>query len=213
MRRFRRRKSSGQQSLPHRNPIGFAANDTLEKGGGVCAGSNLSSADPYEILIRDESVSSRFPKDASASLRLHGSSLACKGKTMKPTFLLATTCAAAMSLAATGALGADEPTPKAVDKSQYTLFNPTPRDQMRPFNTDRPTKSNVPYTVDAGHFQYEGDIFIYSFDNTTTPDTNNTSWVLFNPTFKAGLTNFADFEVNFSVQNIIRSQTVSTGAL
>ena len=80
----------------------------------------------------------------------------------------------------------------AQDKSQYTLFNPTPTDQMRPFSTDRPTKSNVPYTVDAGHFQYEGDIFIYTFDNTTTPDTDNTSWLLFNPTFKAGLTNWAD---------------------
>ena len=33
---------------------------------------------------------------------------------------------------------------RAEDKSQYTLFNPTPKDQMRAFNTDRPTKSNVP---------------------------------------------------------------------
>src|SRR5215813_4208901 len=198
MRRFRRRKSSGQQSPPHRNPIGFSANDTLKKGGGVCAGSNLSSADAYEILIRDESVSSRFPKDASASLRLHGSSLACKGKTMKPTFLLATTCAAAISLAATGALGADEPTPKAADKSQYTLFNPTPKDQMRDFNTDRPTKSNVPYTVPAGHFQYEGDLFIYGYDNTSTPDTQITQWTVGNPTLKLGLLDNLDFEVNFS---------------
>ena len=46
----------------------------------------------------------------------------------------------------------------AADKSQYTLFNPTPKEQMRPFNTDRPTKSNVPYTVDAGHFQIETDL-------------------------------------------------------
>jgi Putative MetA-pathway of phenol degradation len=102
---------------------------------------------------------------------------------------------------------------QAQDKSQYTLFSPTPVEQMRSFNTDRPTKSNVPYTVDAGHFQYEGDIFIYSFDNTTTPDTDNTNWVLFNPTFKAGLTNWADFEVNFSAQNIQRSVTRSTGAV
>jgi hypothetical protein len=101
---------------------------------------------------------------------------------------------------------------QAQDKSQYTLFNPTPVDQMRAFSTDRPTKSNVPYTVDAGHFQYEGDIFIYTFDNTTTPDTDNTNWILFNPTFKVGLTNRADFEVNFSAYNIQRSMTRSTGA-
>ena len=58
---------------------------------------------------------------------------------------------------------------------------------MRSFSTDRPTKSNVPYTVDAGHFQYEGDIFIFGFDNTTTPDTDNRTWVIGNPTFKLGL--------------------------
>ena len=100
----------------------------------------------------------------------------------------------------------------AQDKSQYTLFNPVPADQMRPFNTDRPTKSNVPYTVDAGHFQYEGDLFIYSFDDRTTADTNITSWTVANPTFKAGLTNYMDLEVNFSAYNSIRSQTRSDGS-
>ena len=44
------------------------------------------------------------------------------------------------------------------DKSQYWLFNPAPDDQMRDFSTDRPPKAYVPFTVDAGHFQYETDI-------------------------------------------------------
>jgi hypothetical protein len=44
------------------------------------------------------------------------------------------------------------------DKSQYWLFNPVPADQMRDFSTDRPPKANLPFTVDAGHFQYETDI-------------------------------------------------------
>jgi hypothetical protein len=101
----------------------------------------------------------------------------------------------------------------AEDKSQYTLFNPTPVDKMRAFNTDRPTKSNVPYTVDAGHFQYEGDLFIYGYDNISTPDTNITSWTVGNPTFKLGLLNNVDFEVNFSFYNSIRSATVSTRRL
>jgi hypothetical protein len=100
----------------------------------------------------------------------------------------------------------------AEDKSQYTLFNPTPVDKMRAFSTDRPTKSNVPYTVDAGHVQYEGDLFIYGYDNISTPDTNITSWTVGNPTFKLGLLNNVDFEVNFSFYNSIRSATVSAGA-
>jgi hypothetical protein len=83
---------------------------------------------------------------------------------------------------------------------------------MRDFNTDRPTKSNVPYTVPAGHFQYEGDLFIYGYDNVSTPDTNITSWTVGNPTLKLGLLNNLDVEVNFSFYNSIRSATVSTGA-
>ena len=98
------------------------------------------------------------------------------------------------------------------DKSQYNLFNPTPRELMRAFSTDRPTKSNVPYTVDAGHFQYEGDIFTYGFDNITTPDTNITTWIIGNPTLKVGILNNLDFEVNFSAYNNIRSQTRSDGS-
>jgi hypothetical protein len=119
--------------------------------------------------------------------------------------------ASALIVAAASA-HAQETGAKAADKSQYTLFNPTPKDQMRAFNTDRPTKSNVPYTVDAGHFQYEGDIFIYSYDNISTPGTQITQWTVGNPTLKLGLLNNLDFEVNFSAYNSIRAVTVSTGA-
>jgi hypothetical protein len=86
----------------------------------------------------------------------------------------------------------------AQDKSQYTLFNPTPADRMRDFSTDRPTKSNVPYTVDAGHFQYEGDIFIFSRDDTSTANTTITTWVIGNPTVKLGLSNNLDVELTFA---------------
>src|SRR6516225_3561588 len=108
--------------------------------------------------------------------------------------LIRTTASSVLALGfGLGAAQAQDSPPQdnkpAPDKSMYTLFNPTPKDLMRPFNTDRPTKSNVPYTVDAGHFQYEGDIFIYSFDNTSTPDTQITSWTVGNPTFKLGLLN------------------------
>jgi hypothetical protein len=100
----------------------------------------------------------------------------------------------------------------AQDKSQYSLFNPTPVAEMRAFSTDRPTKSTLPFTVDAGHAQFEGDLAIYGFNNTSTPDTNVTSWTIANPTFKLGLTNYADVEVNVSAYNAIRTVTRSTGA-
>jgi len=44
------------------------------------------------------------------------------------------------------------------DKSQYTLFNPTPIDLLRPYNTDRPSKTDSPLTIDTGVFQIEGDV-------------------------------------------------------
>jgi hypothetical protein len=44
------------------------------------------------------------------------------------------------------------------DKSQYTLFNPTPIDLRRPYNTDRPSKTDSPFTIDARVFQIESDV-------------------------------------------------------
>src|SRR5262245_41688163 len=129
---------------------------------------------------------------------------------MHPAPLLAMTGLIGLTFAARQAGPQEQP--KAVDTSQYTLFNPTPKDQMRAFNTDRPTKSNVPYTVPAGHFQYEGDFFIYGYDNISTPDTQITQWTVGNPTLKLGLLDNLDFEVNFSAYNSSRTVTVSTGA-
>ena len=80
------------------------------------------------------------------------------------------------------------------DKNQYWLLNPVPPDLMRSFSTDRPTKSNVPYTVDAGHFQYETDLmnFTHQVSGTTRVD----ALLAPNPTFKVGVTNNADLEIN-----------------
>jgi hypothetical protein len=80
------------------------------------------------------------------------------------------------------------------DKNQYWLLNPTPTDQLRTFNTDRPTKANVPYTVDAGHFQYETDLV--NFTHQVSGGTHTDTLMVPNPTFKVGLTNNADLEVN-----------------
>jgi hypothetical protein len=100
----------------------------------------------------------------------------------------------------------------AQENSQFTLFNPTPPDQMRSFSTDRPTKSNVPYTVPAGHFQYEGNLLGYSYNDTSVADTTTRSWLVANPTFKLGLLDNVDFEVSISAFNSVQATTRSTGA-
>src|ERR1022692_1895432 len=82
------------------------------------------------------------------------------------------------------------------DKSVYTLFNPTPDADLRSFNTDRPPKVNSPYTVDAGHFQYETDIAVYGYGHTDGVKTQD--WTVFDPTLKLGLTNTIDAELQIT---------------
>src|SRR5690348_3470268 len=52
----------------------------------------------------------------------------------------------------------------APDKSAYTFFNPTPEDQLRAFNPNRPSITEGPFTVDAGHFQVEMSFLEYTYD-------------------------------------------------
>src|ERR1700683_1813057 len=82
------------------------------------------------------------------------------------------------------------------DKDDYTLFNPTPDADLRSFNADRPPKANSPYTVDAGHFQYETDVAVYGDADSSGVKTRN--WTVFDPTLKLGLTNTIDAELQFT---------------
>ena len=78
----------------------------------------------------------------------------------------------------------------------YTLFNPVPDDQMRPFCTDRPTKGTGPCTVDAGHIQIESDILNMTFQNSDGVVTD--TYVYTSPNVKLGITNNMDVELNLS---------------
>ena len=95
------------------------------------------------------------------------------------------------------------------DKSQYWLFDPVPDDQMRDFSTDRPPKAYVPFTVDAGHFQYETDIVNFA-DQANGPTRTNTLLAP-NPTLKFGLTNNTDLEVNMPIVGVATLNSSSTG--
>jgi hypothetical protein len=103
---------------------------------------------------------------------------------------------------------ADTPA-SAPDKSGYTLFNPTPDDQLRAFCTDRPTKSNAPCTVDAGHFQYESDLFnwTYIYQGGVTQNI----YLYTNPTIKLGLTNWADLELNMAPVETVTTKSSAGG--
>ncbi len=115
---------------------------------------------------------------------------------------------AGFSLLATPALADDAPKP---DKSGYTLFNPTPARAMRDLNPDRPAKSTSPYTVDAGHFQYETDGFVYTYDRYSFGDITTRTYTLPDPTLRLGLLNNVEIELALAPYIRTTATTRSTG--
>lgn len=119
---------------------------------------------------------------------------------------------AALILAAvsTTATGADPET----DKSRYTLFNPVPRALMRPMETDRPDKTESPYTVDAGHFQVEMDLVAYAHDRESVSGGNVTTeaFAVAPMNWKAGLVNHVDLQVVVQTYNHVRVRDSASGA-
>ncbi|MBA2269939.1 MAG: transporter [Chthoniobacterales bacterium] len=92
------------------------------------------------------------------------------------------------------------------NKTGFNLFNPTPRDLLRELSTDRPDKTESPYTVDAGHFQIESDLVNFSYDayNGDPSDTRTESWSFANTNFKVGLLNNVDLQLVVSTFNHVR---------
>ncbi len=72
-------------------------------------------------------------------------------------------------------------------KQRYTLFHPTPKDSLREMDPDRPNITESPYTVDAGHVQYEADFLRYEYKTTQESREHALLYNYFN--IKLGLTN------------------------
>lgn len=88
---------------------------------------------------------------------------------------------------------------QAPDKSGYSLANPVPRDVMRELSTDRPDKTESPYTVDAGHIQVELDFVTYTRDRSRRggEDSRTETFNVAPINFKLGLTNSTDLQIVF----------------
>jgi len=86
--------------------------------------------------------------------------------------------------------------PEKADKSQYTLFNPTPAELMRPLSPDRPDATESPITVDAGHAQAELSFFDYTHNHDAGVETD--TWTFLDANLKVGLDNDTDVQFVFS---------------
>lgn len=87
-------------------------------------------------------------------------------------------------------------TTSPVDKSGFTLFNPTPRDLMREMSTDRPDTTESPYTVDAGHMQFEISLVDYAYNDDDGVRTDTLGVLPSN--IKIGLLNNVDMQFVFT---------------
>jgi len=115
--------------------------------------------------------------------------------------------------ASTFAARADDGSPSAPDspdKSGYTLFDPTPDDEMRKFTPDRPTKGFSVRTVDAGHVELESDFVSYTYARYLGITTRG--FEAFDPNLKLGVTDWADLELQFNGLQSQRSFDAATGA-
>lgn len=84
-----------------------------------------------------------------------------------------------------------------MEKRRYHLFNPTPRELMREMSTDRPDKTESPYTVDAGHYQIEASLVDYTYDhrNLERSDKRVDNFSVAPMNLKAGLLNNVDLQL------------------
>lgn len=114
----------------------------------------------------------------------------------------ASACLAAAALIATPAYAQDAPA----------------RSDTPALCTDRPTKSNFACTVPRGMFQIETDLF--SFTRTEAGGTRSDLYLYTNPTFKYGLTDHSDLEINIAPlaelrtrAGVLRTSQTSVGDL
>lgn len=89
----------------------------------------------------------------------------------------------------------------------YTLFNPVPKREMRDFSIDRPDVTESPITVDAGHFQFEGDLF-----KVIKPHQGNSAraYSVANGLYKFGLSDSWDIHIGLELFNIYQDEEGKT---
>ena len=98
---------------------------------------------------------------------------------------------------------------KRLAKQGYSLFRATPTGLMREFATDRPDKTESPYTVDAGRMQVELDMLTLSRDRVASAGIENTTtgFGLSPINIKFGLRHNVD--IQFVVEPYVRERVSS----
>src|SRR5512135_1729822 len=100
----------------------------------------------------------------------------------------------------------DEEEAKCPDKSQYTLFNPTPTNCLREFDPDRPDVTDSPFTVDAGHIQFESSLFSYALSRPDKKGFVTEEFNIIETNIRLSITNYAEIEINVLSLEIVHTR-------
>src|SRR5215470_16230363 len=90
------------------------------------------------------------------------------------------------------------------DKSQYWLLNPTPDKLLREMTTDRPDITESPFTVDAGHVQFETTIVGYSRSAPDQAHTVTDEFEFATTNMRIGITNSAELSLVWQPYGTVR---------
>jgi hypothetical protein len=91
-----------------------------------------------------------------------------------------------------------------VDKRQFNLFNPTPREYLREMSADRPDTTESPITVDAGRFQIEASFFDYGRNRDGGIEEEVFTYGALN--LKTGLLHNVDLQFVFDLYTEVRTR-------
>ncbi len=92
------------------------------------------------------------------------------------------------------------------DKSEYTLFNPTPTDCLREFDPDRPDITDSPFTVDGGHIQFETGLFSYALSRPDQQGVGTEEFDIADTDIRLGVTNYAEINLDVPPLDIVHTR-------
>jgi hypothetical protein len=91
------------------------------------------------------------------------------------------------------------------DRNQYTLFNPVPDSQLREMTTNRPDITESPFTVDAGHVQFETTLFGYTRSARDPSGAVSDSYEFGTTDMRVGLTSNTEVALVWQPYGIVRT--------
>jgi hypothetical protein len=92
---------------------------------------------------------------------------------------------------------------------KYSLFHPRPVVELRDMETDRPDVTESPFTVDAGHFQYETDLFRVLREKSDL--IKSYSLLINQANLKIGITNSTALQIGFQTYGRMWHRNLASG--